>query len=204
MISQMDQKDEVVKHSDFSIDHILNRAGNSQNSDDEARTSVNYSLDPYSWLQCTRYCPPKIPRVPKREGPQKRQLGRHPRIPFTSHQLSILEEKFQQTPYLSSEEVIKLSNKLDLADIRVKIWFQNRRARERREKTSTEIKQEERKSPVKSEENIRVSPSTSPMSMAVRQPSPDFTMPTLIYNPFLSNPFLNSYSLPNNTDNENR
>lgn len=48
-------------HSDFSIDHILNRAGNSRISSEETKTSVNYPLDPYSWLQCTRYCPPKIP-----------------------------------------------------------------------------------------------------------------------------------------------
>lgn len=55
----------------------------------------------------------------KREGPQRRQLGRHPRIPFTSHQLTQLEEKFQEAPYLSSEEVTALSQRLDLADIRV-------------------------------------------------------------------------------------
>ncbi|GJQ76410.1 hypothetical protein Trydic_g2126 [Trypoxylus dichotomus] len=73
----------------------------------------------------------------RREGPQKRQLGRHPRIPFTTHQLTILEEKFKHSPYLSSQEVKEISRKLDLADIRVKIWFQNRRARERREKSFT-------------------------------------------------------------------
>lgn len=55
----------------------------------------------------------------KREGPQKRQLGRHPRIPFTTQQLSILEDKFRKTPYLSSSEVTKLSRSLQLADIRV-------------------------------------------------------------------------------------
>lgn len=57
----------------------------------------------------------------KKEGPHKRQLGRHPRIPFSNHQLNTLEEKFQQSPYLSSEEVTKLSQQLHLADIRVSL-----------------------------------------------------------------------------------
>lgn len=70
---------------------------------------------------------------------QKRQLGRHPRIPFTSFQLSVMEQKFKETPYLSTEEVNALSKKLQLADIRVKIWFQNRRARERREKSNVDL-----------------------------------------------------------------
>ncbi|XP_063922050.1 homeobox protein ceh-1 [Zophobas morio] len=105
--------DAASHSSDFSIEHILNRAGNSCSSSDtnlivsESSTSASLSLDAYTWLNCTRYCPPKIP---------------------------LLEEKFQQSPYLSSEEVILLARRLQLADIRVKIWFQNRRARERREK----------------------------------------------------------------------
>ncbi|CAH1365314.1 unnamed protein product, partial [Tenebrio molitor] len=151
-------------HSDFSIEHILNKAGSSTSSTsanftDTSHTSATNStitLDPYSWLQCTRYCPPKLPSgvllcvgTQKRDGPQKRQLGRHPRIPFTSRQLSILEEKFRQSQYLSSEEVITLSRQLQLADVRVKIWFQNRRARERREKllqtTSHEASHESKK-----------------------------------------------------------
>lgn len=45
----------------------------------------------------------------------------------------ILEEKFQQNPYLSSEEAVNLSRKLQLAVVKIKIWFQNRRARKRRE-----------------------------------------------------------------------
>lgn len=50
-----------------------------------------------------------------------------------------MEQKFKETPYLSTEEVNTLSKKLHLADIRVKIWFQNRRARERREKSNVDI-----------------------------------------------------------------
>ncbi|CAG9766050.1 unnamed protein product [Ceutorhynchus assimilis] len=122
--------EQTLRHSDFSIDHILNRAGSSYSNSEKTGDSDKAS---FQWLQCSRYCPPRIPRIHKKEA-QKRQLGRHPRIPFTTYQLSILEQKFKESPYLGSEEVMTLSNKLQLADIRVKIWFQNRRARERREK----------------------------------------------------------------------
>ncbi|KAB0804017.1 hypothetical protein PPYR_00987 [Photinus pyralis] len=106
--SEQDQK----KKFNFSIDHILNRAG----------CSVNQELTnatPFTWMQCTRYCPPKLQRISKRQGPQRRQLGRNPRIPFSTHQLSMLEEKFQQSPYLSSSEVTMISRILDLADVRI-------------------------------------------------------------------------------------
>ncbi|KAK9869310.1 hypothetical protein WA026_003061 [Henosepilachna vigintioctopunctata] len=130
--------------SNFSIDHILNKAGednrrkNSENTDDSLYTRVKFAFDQFSWLQCTRYCPPKLPRNHRRDVPQRRQMGRHPRIPFTTQQLYILEEKFQQTAYLTGEEVMELAKRLQLADIRVKIWFQNRRARDRREKFSAD------------------------------------------------------------------
>lgn len=133
-------------HSDFSIEHILTKAGTSTsenhlNLSENVRNNSALPLDPYSWLQCTRYCPPKVPSTfiifcefcrvirivvtgsGKRERPQKRQLGRHPRIPFTSYQLSVLEEKFKQSPYLSSEEVTVLSRQLQLVDVRVSFKY---------------------------------------------------------------------------------
>lgn len=63
----------------------------------------------------------------------KRTPGRLPRIPFTNHQLYQLEQAYKSATYLSTEDANKLANRLDLTGIRVKIWFQNRRARERRE-----------------------------------------------------------------------
>lgn len=66
---------------------------------------------------------------PVRVGPVKRTPGRLPRIPFTPHQLAELEEAYQTATYLSTEEANKLAKKLELTGIRVKIWFQNRRAR---------------------------------------------------------------------------
>ncbi|KAH9406194.1 hypothetical protein TYRP_013799, partial [Tyrophagus putrescentiae] len=64
---------------------------------------------------------------------QRKTLNRGPRIPFTSAQVAELEAKFAATQYLSSMEVSTLAKRLSLTDNRIRIWFQNRRAREKRE-----------------------------------------------------------------------
>lgn len=116
------------KRSNFSIDYILGIS--------EKKTQVcssDQSNPQYDWLNYTRYKPPKLQRIRKKESIQRRRLGRNPRIPFSNEQVSILEEKFQQSPYLSNSDVISLSQCLQLSESRIKIWFQNRRARERRD-----------------------------------------------------------------------
>ncbi|XP_055715528.1 homeobox protein MSH-D-like [Phlebotomus papatasi] len=149
----MEKKNLCVKQSDFSIDHILNRAGENVRRRHEIQEvsfidqwqgcSSQYhpekSVDLHShtphlnWLQYTRYHPPKLPR-PLRLGPVKRTPGRLPRVPFTVEQLAALEEAYRVSTYLSSEDANNLAQKLNLSCVRVKIWFQNRRARERRER----------------------------------------------------------------------
>lgn len=74
------------------------------------------------------------------KGPVKRTPGRLPRIPFTPHQLNELEEAFKAASYLSTEDANKLAKQLELTGVRVKIWFQNRRARDRRERRDSNIR----------------------------------------------------------------
>lgn len=70
---EMCKKDITVKSSNFSIDHILNKAGEnisncckmSENNVLEESFSNKYSselLPMFSWLQYTRYRPPKLTR----------------------------------------------------------------------------------------------------------------------------------------------
>lgn len=70
---EMCKKDIAVKSSNFSIDHILNKAGEnisncckiSENNVIEQNFSNEYSnelLPMFSWLQYTRYRPPKLTR----------------------------------------------------------------------------------------------------------------------------------------------
>ncbi|XP_021367338.1 homeobox protein MSX-3-like [Mizuhopecten yessoensis] len=135
----------------FSIDRILNEKPEVPESDEDdnnggtvdetAHVTDLQSTDSskqFPWLQCTRYKPPKLPRLQKKEVTKKRKLGRNPRVPFTQHQVAALEQKFRQTHYLSSMDVAELSTALNLTETRVKIWFQNRRARERRDREASQ------------------------------------------------------------------
>ena len=55
----------------------------------------------------------------RKESCRKRKLGRNPRVPFTQHQVGVLEGKFAQTHYLSSVDVAELSAALNLTETRV-------------------------------------------------------------------------------------
>ncbi|XP_076652993.1 uncharacterized protein LOC143359150 isoform X2 [Halictus rubicundus] len=88
------------------------------------------------WLHCTRYKPPKVPRK-SRADKHKRRVSLDPRIPFSTHQLDVLEQKFCNGAYLSKNDVLELSTALKLPPKKVKIWFQNRRAKERRDSRSS-------------------------------------------------------------------
>ncbi|KAL0127379.1 hypothetical protein PUN28_005579 [Cardiocondyla obscurior] len=91
------------------------------------------------WLQYTRYRPPRLPRRSFPERRVKRRAGDHPRIPFSSSQLQVLEDRYQKSAYLSRNDVVEMSATLRLPQSKIKIWFQNRRARQRRESLNSII-----------------------------------------------------------------
>ncbi|KAF0768727.1 homeobox protein MSX-1, partial [Aphis craccivora] len=141
--SERPENDEVLKtHNDddqrrkpmflFSVDYILNKAGETNAEDDSGQQNKQH----FDWLYCTRFKPPKLERIKKKDGQhrQKRRPGRNPRIPFTTQQVTVLEHEFRRNAYLGgTNDVHLLSDRLRLSESRIKIWFQNRRARERRD-----------------------------------------------------------------------
>ncbi|XP_070540887.1 homeobox protein Nkx-2.5-like isoform X2 [Ptychodera flava] len=69
---------------------------------------------------------------------QKQRQRRKPRVLFSQAQVFELERRFKQQRYLSAPEREHLANMLKLTSTQVKIWFQNRRykcKRQRQDKT---------------------------------------------------------------------
>nr|XP_027215019.1 ventral anterior homeobox 2a-like [Penaeus vannamei] len=64
-----------------------------------------------------------------RDAPGK--LKRH-RTVFTDSQLQRLEEEFQRQQYLVGPERRQLASQLQLSDLQLKVWFQNRRIKWRK------------------------------------------------------------------------
>lgn len=79
-----------------------------------------------TWLQYTRYRPPKLPRRSLAEKRVKRRAGEHPRIPFSSSQLQVLEDRYRRGAYLSRNDVIEISATLRLPQSKVRRLYEAR------------------------------------------------------------------------------
>ncbi|XP_040294200.1 homeobox protein vent1-like [Bufo bufo] len=61
------------------------------------------------------------------------KVGRRLRTAFTTEQITTLENTFQKHRYLGASERRKLAAKLQLSEVQIKTWFQNRRMKHKRE-----------------------------------------------------------------------
>ncbi|XP_061084883.1 homeobox protein Nkx-2.3-like [Conger conger] len=68
------------------------------------------------------------------ERPQKQRTRRKPRVLFSQAQVFELERRFKQQRYLSAPEREHLASSLQLTSTQVKIWFQNRRYKCKRQR----------------------------------------------------------------------
>ncbi|XP_069186957.1 homeobox protein E60-like [Procambarus clarkii] len=74
---------------------------------------------------CICFSGPRTRRIKKRDKKDEKR----PRTAFTSEQLARLKKEFQENRYLTEKRRQDLARDLGLNESQIKIWFQNKRAK---------------------------------------------------------------------------
>ncbi|XP_051998749.1 homeobox protein engrailed-1-B-like [Xyrauchen texanus] len=84
-----------------------------------------------AWVYCTRYSdrPSSGPRTRKLKKKKNDSEDKRPRTAFTAEQLQRLKAAFQASRYITEQRRQILAHELNLNELQIKIWFQNKRAK---------------------------------------------------------------------------
>lgn len=91
---------------------------------------------PYEWMKKTSY--------QSQPNPGKTRTKDKYRVVYTDHQRLELEKEFHYSRYITIRRKAELALSLSLSERQVKIWFQNRRAKERKQMKKREEMERER------------------------------------------------------------
>ncbi|XP_014235669.1 homeobox protein engrailed-1a-like [Trichogramma pretiosum] len=109
-------------------------------SDNASSNGGQQSLWP-AWIYCTRYSDrpssgPRSRRLKRPSGGEKARSAsseeKRPRTAFSAEQLAKLKIEFAENKYLTEQRRQKLSRDLGLNEQQIKIWFQNKRAKNKK------------------------------------------------------------------------
>jgi len=73
------------------------------------------------------------------------------RTVYTENQRVELEAEYESSAYITSQRKASISSTVGLSERQIKIWFQNRRAKDRKERRRQAAKAQQQQPPVKSE-----------------------------------------------------
>ena len=125
--------------SDFSIDAILGlkprkisspsvSPRSDCSSDSEELASLYFKSLAWQQLQLA-----KIQLMPP-SWSQKQQMSSKKSRKYSAVQTEILVRRYEKSPYINRQEMSELAATTDLTMLQVKIWFQNRRLKARKNK----------------------------------------------------------------------
>ncbi|CAB0030457.1 unnamed protein product [Trichogramma brassicae] len=115
-------------------------SGGSDNASSSSSGGGQQSLWP-AWIYCTRYSDrpssgPRSRRLKRPSGGAKATSAsseeKRPRTAFSAEQLARLKREFAENKYLTEQRRQKLSRDLGLNEQQIKIWFQNKRAKNKK------------------------------------------------------------------------
>ncbi|XP_057314358.1 homeobox protein ceh-8-like [Hydractinia symbiolongicarpus] len=132
-----------MKLSGFSIDEILAKESSHRSKNETHLPAViytphGYRLPPYCFSTYRRRCmSPYSTKSNTSPAPaddiDDDKVTRRPRTSITSCQREFLEEEFQKERYPTLVYIDTLSRRINLPQYVIKVWFQNRRAKYRKE-----------------------------------------------------------------------